>query len=266
MITTNDGVRLHVTDEGDGDAVVLIAGYTAPATSWAFQREALLDAGYRVVAIDRRNHGESDQVAHGQRIARHAQDVRQVLEALDVRDAVLVGGSMGASTIWSYVDLYGTDRVRAIVSIDQTPRMRNSDEWAYGYYGFDDSNCGTFFQGSIPQTGRGFTVEQQLVGLQRLVDKLGPKAGALRGGITPETLPLLFDHAQQDWRDVVERVEVPVLMLAGRDSQMWPCEHTTAMAERNPHVRAHVIEDCGHAANIDQPEAVNAAILEFLDR
>jgi pimeloyl-ACP methyl ester carboxylesterase len=96
-------------------------------------------------------------------------------------------------------------------------------------------------------------------------------AGALEltgpGGLpgpTPETAPLLRDHAQQDWRDVVARMDVPVLMVAGHQSQYWPCAHAQAAVAGNRLGRAVVLDDCGHAANFDQPDAFNAALLEFL--
>lgn len=262
-VVTTDGVRLHVTDQGDGPVVVLVAGFTAPATSWVFQQDALLHAGHRVVSLDRRSHGESEAPAHGQRMSRHGKDLDDVLTALGLDDVVLVGGSMGASTAWAYVDLCGTARVRGVVSVDQTPRMRNGDGWEHGFYGLDDTNAGAFFAEGVPPTRRGWTAEQQAVGLARLLDRLGP-GGALRGGLRPETLPLLRDHAQQDWRDVVARVDVPVLMVAARDSQLWPCEHAAAAVADNPLGRALVLEDCGHAATIDRPEAFDTALLDFL--
>lgn len=263
-VTTTDGVRLHTTDQGAGPTVVLLAGYTAPLTSWVLQQRALVAAGHRVVSVDRRSHGESEAPQHGQRMSRHGKDLDDVLTALALEDVVLVGGSMGASTIWAHLDLVGTGRVRGVVSVDQTPRMRNGDGWEHGFHGFEDSNAGTFFAAGPPPTGRGFTAAQQQPGLDRLVAELGPAAGTLRGGLRPETLPLLRDHAQQDWRDVVARVDVPVLMVAARQSQLWPCEHAAAAVADTPRGRAVVLEDCGHAANLDQPEAFNAALLEFL--
>lgn len=91
-VTTSDGVHLHVTDEGSGPTVVLIAGFMAPATTWAFQIDALTAAGYRAVCIDRRSHDLSDAPAIGQRMARHGKDVHDALTALDLDDVVLVGG------------------------------------------------------------------------------------------------------------------------------------------------------------------------------
>jgi len=262
-VTTNDGVRLHWTEDGAGPAVVMVAGFNAPATSWILQSDALVAAGYRAVAIDRRSHGESEAPAFGQRIARHAKDLRDAIESIGLDDVVLVGGSMGASTVWSYVDLFGTDRVRGIVSVDQTPRMLNDDGWQHGFYGYTDDNSGTLFREGVPDTGRGRAMDQSLPAIMRLLERLGDAAN-LRQEVAPELLPLLHDHTQQDWRDVIARVDVPVLMVAGRDSQVWPAEHAAAAVADNPLGRHVVLEDCGHAANIDQPDVFNAALLGFL--
>jgi non-heme chloroperoxidase len=263
-VITSDGVRLDVTDSGgDGPAVMLIAGFTAAATSWAFQVDALLPAGYRVLCLDRRSHGTSEAPPFGQRMARHGKDLHDMLAALDLDDVALIGGSMGASTIWSYLDLFGNHRVRGVLSIDQTPKMMNTDDWPYGFYGYTAATAGTLFAEGVPATGRGFTVEQMMPGLTRLVERLGEGNG-LRGGLRPETLPLLADHAMQDWRDVIDRVNVPVLMVAGRDSQFWPSEHAAAAVANNPNGYAVVIDDCGHVVNLDQVDAFNAHLLDFL--
>jgi non-heme chloroperoxidase len=263
QIITSDGVALHVTDTGPaaaGPTVVLVAGYTAPAASWAFQVDALTAAGHRAVCLDRRSHGLSAAPAHGHRMARHGKDLHDALTALELDDVVLVGGSMGASTIWAYLDLFGTAAVRAVVSVDQTPRMINDDGWAFGFYGLTDENSGTLFADGVPDTGRGAPVDMTAV--TRLIERAGPES--VPGGMRAETLPLLRDHAQQDWRDVVARTDRPVLMVAARGSQVWPCEHAAAAVAGNPHGRAVVLEDCGHAANIDRPEAFNAEMLAFL--
>jgi pimeloyl-ACP methyl ester carboxylesterase len=80
----------------------------------------------------------------------------------------------------------------------------------------------------------------------------------------PDLAPLLRDHAQQDWRDVVARMASPVLMVAGRDSEFWPSEHAAAAVAANPLGRSAVLEECGHAANLEQPQAFNRLLLEFI--
>lgn len=252
-ITSGDGVRLHYLDEGAGPVTVLVHGYGAPAAGWAAQQRALVEAGQRVLAFDRRSHGESGSPRHGQRMARHGADLADLLRELDVRDALLVGASMGANAIWAYLDLFGTERVRGVVSVDQTPKMVNADDWAYGFYGLIWENVGTFFDQGIPATDRGNPPYTEEMATLR----------ASLPGPGPETKPLLRDHAFQDWRDVVARADVPILFLAGRDSQFWPWEHATAAAALNPRVTATVIEECGHVVMADQPERLSAELVAF---
>lgn len=99
-ILADDGVRLDYTESGPatGRPVVLIAGFKAAATSWLYQVPALARAGYRVIALDIRGHGAAERPPAVD-MDRRGLDVRDTLDALDLRSAVLVGGSMGANTI-----------------------------------------------------------------------------------------------------------------------------------------------------------------------
>jgi non-heme chloroperoxidase len=104
---TSDRVRLSYTDKGDGPPAVLVAGFKASTATWYFTENALLQAGYRVIGFDRRNHGASEEPPYGQRLSRHGKDLHELLDWLSVDAAHLIGGSMGASCIWSYFDLFG---------------------------------------------------------------------------------------------------------------------------------------------------------------
>jgi non-heme chloroperoxidase len=261
--TTDDGVRLHHLDEGAGSPVVLIAGFRAPATSWMYQVPALVSAGHRVLSLDRRSHGKSPDPADGHDMARHGRDVADFLAALDLTDAVLVGGSQGASAIWSYVGREGTARVRGIVSVDQTPCMQNGDDWPYGFYGYTADNRDAMFAAGIPDTGK--APKRDADATKRMVKAFGGLIGMLRARkLSPHALALLNDHAKADWRPVVAGVDVPVLMVAGRSSEYWPAEHAAAAAASNPRVRAEVVEDSGHAVNIERPDAFNQVMLDFI--
>ena len=261
---TNDGVSLSYTDEGSGRPVVLIHGYTAPAAVWALTIDALLPAGYRVIAFDRRGHGESESPMFGQRMARHGQDLAQLLDHLGLDDVTLVGASMGGNVIWAYVDLHSTARVRGIVIIDQTPKMLNTPDWPYGFYGFDASNAGTMFADGVPHSDWGRDPAKSGPELMRLVQRLGGPP-AFRDDAAPEIIQLLADHSRQDWRDVVARTDRPVLMIAARESQIWSYEHAEAAVAGNPHGRVAIVEDSGHAVPFDQPDRLNELLLEFLE-
>ncbi|WP_246190542.1 alpha/beta fold hydrolase [Agromyces agglutinans] len=147
-LTASDGTRLHFEAFGDpaGRPVVLIAGFKAAATTWRSQVKPLAKAGYRVIAFDRRGHGASDVGPAGSHtMTRHGKDLRDLLETLDLHDATLVGGSMGGNAIWAMLAATGSARVRDVVIVDQTPRMRNAPDWPHGFYDYDDSNADTFF-------------------------------------------------------------------------------------------------------------------------
>ncbi|WP_250038211.1 alpha/beta fold hydrolase [Paractinoplanes maris] len=115
------------------------------------------------------------------------------------------------------------------------------------------------FDAGIPDTGRGLR-GSRLGGLTRVAEVLGGPP-VFADPRTPERRTLLQNHAEADWRDVVARMEVPSLFIAARDSQLWPCEHASVANSRATVV---VLDDCGHAANLDQPERTNEAILGFL--
>jgi len=263
FITTDDGVRLSYTEQGtpDGQPVVLIAGFKAPATSWKPQQKALADAGYRVLSFDRRGHGLSERPETGANMARHGDDVADFLDQLDLRDAVLVGGSMGGNTIWSYLSSHSSERVRAVVIVDQTPKMLNSADWPHGFYDYTDDNRDTLFAVTVPDPGRVSIASKGPVRIGRLLKALG---GGERRELTEPERELLGDHAKADWRAVIARTEVPVLFIAGGESEFWPAEHAAASAALAPRGSSVVIEKDGHAANIEQPRRFNEALLGFL--
>jgi non-heme chloroperoxidase len=260
-LLADDGVRLDYTETGPstGRAVVLIAGFKAPATSWTYQVPVLAKAGYRVVAVDLRGHGLAERPASVD-MDRRGLDVRDVLEGLDLQHAVLVGGSMGASTIWSYVAQCGTDRLAAAVSVDQTPRMLNTSDWPHGFYGYNEANRDTYFAEGIPSTGMGTPMARRGM---RLVRLLRAMKGAEKA-MSPGELSLLHDHATRDWRPVIATADLPVLFVAGHDSEFWPSSHAAACAAMAPMGSSIVLADDGHAANIEQPGAFNEALLGFL--
>ena len=263
-IHADDGVRLEYGAHGDpaGRPVVLLAGFKAAAASWRYQVPALADAGYRVLSVDLRGHGLAERPATGVDMARRGRDVANVLEALDVREATLVGGSMGASTIWSYLGQVGAERVAAVVSVDQTPKMLNTADWPHGFYGYTEADADTYFADGIPATGHGTPMLRRG---RRLLRLLRAMKGAERE-LTPGELALLQDHAKADWRPVIAATQVPMLFVAGADSEFWPSAHAAAAAALAPRGESAVIAHDGHAANIEQPKAFNAGLRDFLAR
>jgi pimeloyl-ACP methyl ester carboxylesterase len=242
---------------------VLLAGFRAAATTWLYQVPALDSAGFRVFTLDLRGHGTSEHPDFGHSMARRAADVQDFLIALDLWGVSLVGGSMGGNTIWAYLEQFGGERIRSIAIVDQTPRMLAGDDWMYGFYGYNEGNADTYFASSIPATGHGTPVLLRGMRLVRLLKAMGsgPKEPAQ---MSPGELELLGDHARKDWRAVIAGSPVPALFIAGEASEFWPSGHAAAAAALNPLAASVVIAKAGHATNIEQPKAVNAALLEWL--
>lgn len=265
-ITSSDGVRLNYVESGDpsGRPVVLVAGFRAPAASWRYQVKPLEKAGHRVIAFDRRGNGASE--AGGEpSMDRHGADIHDLFTTLDLDDATIVGGSMGGNSIWALVAQFGSAGLRDVVIVDQTPKMLNSDDWTFGFYGYDASNADTLFAAGIPDPGRIPPKSKGLVRIARVLKALEiPKGGP--PPLTAPELALLNDHAKRDWRPVIAGFDRPAFFIAGAESEVWPAEHAAASAALNPLARSTVIARDGHSANIEQPQRFNEALLGFLRR
>ncbi|GAB2723359.1 alpha/beta fold hydrolase [Nocardia thraciensis] len=104
-------IELYYEDHGTGQPVVLIHGYPLSGDSWELQARELLDAGYRVITYDRRGFGQSSKVGVGYDYDTFAADLNAVLTALDLREVILVGFSMGTGELARYIAEYGPGRV-----------------------------------------------------------------------------------------------------------------------------------------------------------
>ena len=120
--TENSGaIDLHYEDHGTGAPVVLIHGYPLSGRAWDKQVPMLLDAGRRVITYDRRGFGQSSQPSFGYNYDTFAADLNTLMEALDLRDAILVGHSMGTGEVTRYLGAYGSARVSKAVLISPIP-------------------------------------------------------------------------------------------------------------------------------------------------
>src|SRR5712672_3826057 len=120
--TENSGaIELHYEDHGTGTPVVLIHGYPLSGRAWDRQVPALLAAGHRVITYDRRGFGQSSQPATGYDYDTFAADLAVLLDHLDLRDAVLVGHSMGTGEVTRYLGTRGSARVARGVLVSPIP-------------------------------------------------------------------------------------------------------------------------------------------------
>src|SRR6476661_2629780 len=122
-ITTKDGTEIYYKHWGDGQPIVFSHGWPLSADAFEDQMFFLASRGYRCIAHDRRGHGRSSQSWNGNDLDTYADDLAELVEALDLRDAVHVGHSTGGGEVTRYIGRHGTRRVAKAVLIGAIPPL-----------------------------------------------------------------------------------------------------------------------------------------------
>ena len=266
-------IDLYYTDQGPTDAqpVVLIHGFPLNGESWGKQQAALLDAGYRVIAYDRRGFGQSSKVGSGFDYDTFAGDLHALIEDLDLHDAVLVGFSMGTGEIARYLSRYGSGRVAKAAFLGSLePFLLITDDNP------DGAGPQEFFDG-IAQSVRddryafiaGFYKD-----FYNLDDTLGSRISqeALDASIQVATYagnaaiaaaPLTWPT---DFRADIPAVDVPALILHGTADNILPIDKTARrFKELLPDATYVEIEGAPHGLLWTHGAEVNEALLAFLN-
>ena len=122
-ITTQDGTQIYYKDWGTGQPLFFHHGWPLSADDWDAQMMFFLARGYRVIAHDRRGHGRSTQTVTGNEMNTYAADVKELVEKLDLRDAVHIGHSTGGGEVARYIGRHGSKRVAMAVLISAVPPL-----------------------------------------------------------------------------------------------------------------------------------------------
>lgn len=268
---TSDGVGLHYLAAGEGKPVVLVPGWSQTAAQWKFQI-AHLAATHQVIAVDMRGHGRSEKPAHGYRIARLAADLHELVRGQGLREVTLVGHSMGASVIWSYLEQYGEENIERMVFVDQASAIVALPGWPQE----EALNAGSILSPAEAAD---------------LVDRLAQDDGSLSAsfvtgmfseGYAPAELAwvleqnalfprplaarLFYDHAFKDWRDVIARITRPCLCVGARRSIVpWQAMVAAGTSIRDARTVIFEVEDGGsHFMFLENPARFNALLSAFL--
>ena len=127
-ITTSDGTEIYYTEQGDGQPIVMSHGWPLCSDAWQVELKLFADAGYRVIAHDRRGHGRSSKTYKGNDMDTYAKDLAQLVSALNLRDIILVGHSTGGGEVVRYAADYGQDRVTKVVTAGAVPPIMVKSE------------------------------------------------------------------------------------------------------------------------------------------
>ncbi|AXI86910.1 alpha/beta fold hydrolase [Streptomyces griseoincarnatus] len=262
-------IELYYEDHGSGQPVVLIHGYPLDGHSWEKQTAALLAAGYRVITYDRRGFGQSGQPTTGYDYDTFAADLNTVMETLDLRDAVLVGFSMGTGEVGRYLGTYGSERVaKAAFLASLEPYLLKTDDNPTGV-------DGSVFEGIEKAVTADryayFTAFYQ--DFYNLDENLGTRISeeALRNswnvaaGSSAYASIAAVATWTTDFRADVAKIDVPALILHGTADRILPIEATGEPFHRAlPQAEYVVVEGAPHGLLWTHAQEVTDALLAFL--
>jgi peroxiredoxin len=263
-------IDLHYTDQGSGEPVVLIHGFPLDGESWGKQQTALLAAGYRVIAYDRRGFGSSSKTAAGHDVDTYAADLRALLTHVDVAGATLVGFSMGTGEIARYLSSYGTDRVAKVAFIAGLPPfvLRTDDNPEGPATAEYFQEIAAAFRADRFAAARAFLddffavddnlgTRISLEALEAAVATAG-RAGNAAIAAAPLTWPT-------DFRPDIPAVTVPALIVHGGADRILPIEPTARRLHGLLPAATYVeIENAPHGLLWTHGSEVAEALLAFL--
>lgn len=251
-VEANDGVRLYYEETGSGKPVILIHGGGLSKGWWKKQIPALSQK-LRVIAADTRGNGRSDKTPWGHRTARYAMDVRQIIECLNLDNVTLIGWSIGARTVLSYIELFRSFRLRGVVLVDEVPsvEVHEPTETEPKKVSMDE------------QDRRRRELRELFISQDVSDEELDQLLAESKDNTSAQGITLGPDYLAQDWRPMLPSIDLPVLITTGRKSGAYPgCAY---MAEHIPGARIEIFEKSGHALFYEEPDRFNAVVAEFVD-
>jgi non-heme chloroperoxidase len=268
-ITTKDGTEIYYKDWGEGPVITFSHGWPLSSDAWDGQMLFLVHNGFRVVAHDRRGHGRSSQVSSGNDMDGYADDLAAVIEALDLKDAILVGHSTGGGEVARYIGRHGTKRVAKAVLIAAVPpimlksaanpeglpmevfdSMRSSltkdrsqfyKDLAIQFYGANRPGA-KVSQGILDQ----FWLWSMQAGLKNAYESI--KA-----------------FSETDFTEDLKKIDVPTLVMHGEDDQIVPVKDSAVKTARVIRGAKEIYyPGAPHGLTATLQDQVNADLLAFL--
>lgn len=274
FVTTKDGVNIYYKDWGPKEAqpIVFHHGWPLSADDWDNQMLFFLAEGYRVIAIDRRGHGRSDQVSEGHDMDHYAADASAVVESLDLRNAVHVGHSTGGGQVARYVAKYGQPqgRVAKAVLVSAVPPLMVKTETNPGgtpsevFDGFRKAlaaNRAQFYLDVASGPFYGFNrdgadVSQGTIQNWWRQGMIGSAKAHYEG---------IKAFSETDQTEDLKTITVPVLVLQGDDDQVVPYKNAALLQDKllaNSVLK--IYPGFPHGMHTTHADTINADILAFI--
>jgi non-heme chloroperoxidase len=269
-IETAQNVRLYVKDYGQGKPVILIHGWPLSNEMWEYQIEFLVQNGFRVIAYDRRGFGKSSQPWDGYDYDTLSDDLQEIIEQLELTDATLVGFSMGGGEVVRYFSRHGGKGVTKAALISSViPFLLKTNDNPDGHpreksentanaikedrIAFIDNFGKTFFGVNIINKPLSTPLLEYY---RNLCSVASPRA----------TLKCAESFSFTDFRDELNFVKVPTLIIHGDDDKIVPIELTSKKAAEGIRESTYIVyEGAPHGLFYTEREKLNNDLLNFLN-
>jgi non-heme chloroperoxidase len=268
-ITTNDGTTIFYKDWGSGPVVTFSHGWPLNADAWDGQMLFLVQQGFRAIAHDRRGHGRSSQPSEGNNMDTYADDLAALMDALDLKQATMVGHSTGGGEVARYIGRHGTSRVSKAVLIGAVPPIMLQtaanpeglpisvfdgirDGVAKDRSQFYKDLAMAFYGANRP----GAKVSQGILDMFWL--------WSMQVGIK-NAYECVKAFSETDFNDDLKKFDVPTLIMHGLDDQIVPVEDAgKKSAKLVPGAKAIFYPGAPHGMTATIQEQINADLLAFL--
>jgi len=268
-ITTKDGTTIFYKDWGKGQPIVFSHGWPLSADDWDGQMLYFGNLGYRVIAHDRRGHGRSDQTWGGNDMDTYADDLAELFEKLDLKDAILVGHSTGGGEVARYLGKRGTKRVAKAALISAiTPLMLKTEKNPLGTPVAVFDGLRAALAANRPQFYKDITMP--FYGYNRPGAKISEgirehwwlqgMVGSIKGHYD-----CIRVFSETDTTEDLKKIDIPVLVLHSEDDQIVPIAAAgPAAAKLLKHATLKVYKDFPHGMPTTHADVINADLLAFI--
>jgi non-heme chloroperoxidase len=268
-ITTKDGTQIYYNDWGRGQPVVFSHGWPLSADAFEDQMFFLAEHGYRCIAHDRRGHGRSSQPWNGNDLDTYADDLAELVQALDLKDAIHVGHSTGGGEVARYIGRHGTSRVAKAVLISAIPPLMLKTEAnpaGLPIEVFDQLRAGVqadraqFFRDlSAPFYGANRTGAQVSQGIRDSFWLQGMLCGF------PAAYYCIKAFSETDTTEDLKKFDVPTLILHGDDDQIVPIVASALLSSKIvKNATLKIYPGYPHGMCQVHKDVINADLLAFI--